>query len=185
MKVLVIGVALAIAAGVVVLAIGMPCIFGCCKPSLERSASSTLKSVAMAQQDFRSNDRDANGVQDYWRADIAGLYTVKPKGSTDAIKLIELSCAGADDRPASDIAAYAPRAPKAGYWFRAISHEGEKTPDPNRFAAMSHPVEQRPGQRNTFIVCEDGAVRKFYFPRTGGVDLYPADPDKAGWSKLD
>jgi hypothetical protein len=174
-----------LAAGAVVLALGMPCIFTCCRVSNERSAYATLRHVAMAQKDFHDNDRDANNVQDYWRTDLASLYTLKPKGSSDAIKLIELSLAGADDQPAANIAAFTVRAPKAGYWYRAIPHEGEKSPDPQRFAAMAHPSEYRKEMRQTFIVSEDNTLRKCDLQRTGGVPVFPASPDKAGWSKLD
>lgn len=141
--------------------------------------------MATAQADFRSNDRDGNGKQDYWRADIAGLYAIKPKDSPDAIKLIEVSIAGADDRPATDIAQFAQRSPKAGYWYRSVPHEGETKPDPNRFAAMTHPSEHRSGMRQTFLVSEANTLFKIDLKRTGGVGSYPADPGKAGWSKLD
>ena len=61
--------------------------------------SGGLKTIASAQADFRGNDRDGNGRQDFWRDDIAGLYTIVPVGSQEAIKLIELSVAGADEAP--------------------------------------------------------------------------------------
>jgi hypothetical protein len=185
MKAVLILVGLLLVAGAV-LALGMPCLFGpCCRVSNERNASATLKTVTSAQADFRANDRDGNKVNDFWRGDIAGLYALKPKGETEAIKLIELSMAGADDRPVTDMTAYTVRAPKAGYWYRALLHEGEKAPDPQRFAAMAHPSEHRQEMRHTYIVSEDNIVRRLDLRRTGGVPLYPADPAAAGWSKLD
>ena len=49
--------------------------------SMERNSSASLKTIVTAQADFRANDRDGNGVADYWRGDIAGLYVLKPQGS--------------------------------------------------------------------------------------------------------
>jgi type II secretory pathway pseudopilin PulG len=155
------------------------------RASNERNASFALKTITVAQADFRANDRDGNSKQDYWRGDVAGLYAIKAKGSTDAIKLIEISVALADDRPVSDMSAYGQRGPKSGYWFRAIPHEGEAQPGPDRFAAMAHPHEYRKGLRLTFVVGEGNIVHKNDLGRTGGVQVYPADPLKSGWSKLD
>jgi hypothetical protein len=41
----------------------------------ERSASAALKERAVAEADLRANDRDRNGVNDFWTADVQGLYT--------------------------------------------------------------------------------------------------------------
>lgn len=71
--------------------------------SHERNASASLKTLATAEADFRANDRDGNGRNDYWRSDVAGLFTLIPKGGTDrdAIRLIEVSITAADDRPSA------------------------------------------------------------------------------------
>jgi hypothetical protein len=153
--------------------------------SNERNASGALKTIAMAQADFRANDRDGDLKQEYWRADVAGLYAIKAKGSPDEIRLIDLSVAQADDRPISDISAYGQRGPKSGYWFRAIPHEGEAQPGPNRFAVMAHPFKYESGLRLTLIVSESNVLHKNDLGRTGGVQVYPADLLKSGWSKLD
>ena len=36
-------------------------------------------SIANAQAEFRNNDQDGNGVNDYWRRDIAGLHALPGK----------------------------------------------------------------------------------------------------------
>jgi hypothetical protein len=58
--------------------------------SNERSASAALRDLAMAEADFRSNDRDKNGVNDFWTADVARLSTlglIKPAlGRADATR---------------------------------------------------------------------------------------------------
>ena len=144
------------------------------------SAPRSLRTIASAQKDFRLNDRDADGRADYWRPDIAGLYALVPKGAEDAIKLIELSIAGADDRPVTDMTAFTPRQTKAGYWFRTLRFAGETSPDPDRFAAHAFPAE--PAGSPMYVLREDGVVwRK---PAVaGGVDVFPADPAAEGWEK--
>jgi hypothetical protein len=108
---------------------------GSCR-SGQRSAAASLKTLATAQADFRSNDRDGNGVHDFWRKDAAGLYVLAPKGG-EPIRLIEIGTALADDRIPDEALALGPRTPKGGYWFRAIRHADEKDrPDAaSRFAS--------------------------------------------------
>jgi hypothetical protein len=104
-----------------------------------------------AQSYFRENDVDGNGTKDYWRGDLAGLYTVKEA------KLIELSIGGADDRATTDIGRYIVRSPKAGYWFHALRFSDEKTPDPDRWAACAFPDGPSSGSQ-TFIVSHEGVI---------------------------
>lgn len=140
-----------------------------------------LKVLTSAQADFRSNDRDNNDVPDYWRKDVAGLYTI-----TDAkgvmIRLIELSTALADERPASDLSAIGQRAPKNGLWLRAILHEGEDPakPDRDRFAFAAIPVDPKD---YTFIVDENNTVFRAKLPPGRKLTVFPSD--LSTWSKLD
>ena len=154
--------------------------------STERNASTCLKTITSAQADFRANDRDWNHVNDFWRGDIAGLYTLKsaadPQGP--AIKLIELSVASADDRPVTDISPYAVRSAKAGYWFRAILHEDEVSADPDRFAACAFPDSPSAG-KYVFITDETNVIYRKELKKQRGIERFPLDPLKAGWSKLD
>ena len=97
-----------------------------------RGSSASLKTLASAQADFRGNDRDGNKVQDFWTRDVAGLYGLVPVGSTEMIKLIEISVAGADFAAAGTAAPgaagleevdrnrYIEAAPKAGYWYQRM-----------------------------------------------------------------
>ena len=80
--------------------------------SYERNPSTTLKTLPSAQAELRANDRDGDQGNQFWRADIAGLYALAPGGGP-AIRLIELSTAAADDRPVLSIAPDARRAPRA------------------------------------------------------------------------
>lgn len=157
-----------------------------CHPSAERSASTSLKTITSAQADFRANDRHGDGVNQFWRGDIAGLYVLRCKKDPEgpAIKLIELSVASADDRPVTDISPYAVRSAKAGYWFRALLHEDEKSPDPNRFAACAFPDSPSAGTW-TYIVDEENFIYRKELKKQRGIDTYPKDPLKEGWRRLD
>lgn len=167
----------------------------------ERNASASLKTIASAQADYRGNDRDGNGIQDYWRGDVAGLYGVLPAGSAEMTKLIEISVAGSDpasqgkgtigDLGPGQIAQgqYTVFAPKAGYLYRALRHADE---DPDaldaraRFAACAYPAVYSKATRVTFIIDEGNTIYGRDLGRPGYPDVFP-DPDtlKRDWSKLD
>jgi hypothetical protein len=167
------------------------------RTSPERNPSTSLKTIAAAQADFRANDRGGDGMNRFWRGDVAGLYTIVPKNAagrnsagpgTDAIKLIELSVASSDDRPVSDLSPYAIAAPKAGYWMRAIRHADEdpKALDPNRFAACSFPAKYSPEHRWTYILDESNAIFRADLGPGGGIDVFPSVKElDLKWTKLD
>lgn len=154
-----------------------------------RNASASLKTIVTAQLDFRSNDRDGNRVNDFWRGDIAGLYAIVPPGGsgpTDAIKLIEISIAAADDHPVVSMESHLRRAPKAGYWYRALRFKDEKKddPDPDRFAACAYPDSMSSG-RVMFIVSHRQTIYRKQITKIEPPELFPDDPEKEGWSRLD
>lgn len=105
------------------------------RASNERNASASLRTVGVAQADFRSNHRDNNRVQDFWTADVAGLYAIDntPTGTPSPvpIRLIEVSVAPADLFPrfpgilssgayGTPVSTYGPTAAKAGYGYIAL-----------------------------------------------------------------
>ena len=154
--------------------------------STERNASTSLKTIASAQADFRANDRDNDGVNQFWRGDVSGLYTAAPAGGP-AIKLIELTVASADDRPKTDILKYAILAPKAGYWYRAIRHADEdpKALDPNRFAYCAFPDSPSAG-KYIFIVDENNTIFRAVANGRRGIEVFPPPEElRTSWSKLD
>jgi prepilin-type N-terminal cleavage/methylation domain-containing protein len=120
----------------IIAAIAIPGLLSSQRASNERNASTSLKTLASAEADFRANDRDWNHVNDFWTYDLRGLYTLTsaamlgatPNTTTDpSIKLIELSVASADGDsavPATteyiDITAFAVPSAKAGYWYQAL-----------------------------------------------------------------
>ncbi len=157
--------------------------------STERSPSASLKTLASAQADFRANDRDGDGVRQFWRGDVAGLYALVHK-EQGALKLIELSVAGADDRPLTEITRYTVRSPKAGYLFRALRHADEdpKKPSPDRFAAVAFPAHYNLTDRDrfSFILDENNAILRADLGHGRGIDVYPTPEElRKTWSKLD
>lgn len=152
---------------------------------VEPSRPLSLKQLATAQADFRANDRDGNGRQDFWRGDVAGLYALIPEGEEHPLKLIELSTAAADARPLSDLNRRIRQQPMGGFWVRAIRNAGEDpaTLDPDRFAFCAYPDDPSE-HRWMFIVNERNTI--FRAPAVkGGTDVFPDDATlKATWSEL-
>jgi type II secretory pathway pseudopilin PulG len=105
----------------------------------ERNSSTSLKTLTSAEADFRANDRDWNHVNDFWTADVKGLYTMTSAavrgnagGTVDPpIKLIELSVASADADGSfftaggenMPLSSFAVPSAKAGYWFAALNSD--------------------------------------------------------------
>ncbi|HZE97014.1 MAG TPA: DUF2950 family protein [Planctomycetota bacterium] len=164
-------------------AIGPGSSHGCC----ERNASTILKTITSAQADFRANDRDGDGVPQFWRGDIAGLYTLTPLGGGPAIKLIELSLACADERPVTNLSPYGVPEAKAGYWFRALRHTDERTLDAAaRFAAEAHPARYPTSGKYTYVVDENNTVYRADLGHGRGVVVFPTESElKTRWSKFD
>jgi hypothetical protein len=174
----------------------------------ERNAALTLKTLATAEADFRSNDRDGNHVNDFWVADVSGLWRILAKGG--ALQLIELAVAVADARPAVtlDTAGALPSdaqtklqivgkaMTKAGYQFAAIEKYQDETGafvkydegkgrNLSRFGFCAYPAEYgAKGGKTTFVLTESNTL---YRKDTGGkrVEQWSANPEKDGWQRLD
>jgi type II secretory pathway pseudopilin PulG len=128
----------------VIAAIAIPGLISTQRSSYERGASTSMKTLAVAEADFRTNDRDGNGVNDFWTYDMKGLYTLtncavpgRAGGTVDPpIRLIELSLACADSdgttAPAGgecmDVTQLGVVAAKAGYWYAALLADGSLPP---------------------------------------------------------
>jgi prepilin-type N-terminal cleavage/methylation domain-containing protein len=125
----------------IIAAIAIPGLLSSQRASNERNASTSLKTLTSAEADFRSNDRDWNHVNDFWTANVAGLYTMTSaailgataNSTTDpSIKLIELSVASADTDPVTPtgggenlaLSNFAVNSAKAGYWYMALLSDG-------------------------------------------------------------
>jgi len=172
-----------------------------------------LKTLASAEADFRANDRDENGRNDFWTGDVQGLYALIPKGGKNPIKLIELSAALSDGDPRSSY--YPPLSdpphPRGGAWLAALAEDRSVTPaehyhtpaeplNRERFGFLHYPNDYIGGGRYAFIVNENNTVfRTVLKSDIRGSDRNPPgpvkDPEflhwpsddelKARWSKLD
>ena len=121
------------------------------RASNEHSASTVLHILKSAEADFRTNDRDGNGIVDFWTGDVAGLFRYG---------LIERSVAEADAHP---LVPLVPRPiPKDGYYFVAL----------DRDEPMNPPVEYR---QET-----DKKSGKVHNRSKFGFCAYPAEPGVTG-----
>jgi type II secretory pathway pseudopilin PulG len=129
-------IAVIIAVILVILAIAVPGLLSSNRASNEREAVTALKTLAAAEADFRTNDRDKNRVNDFWTADVKGLFTMTPAAELEKgdrpkhlpLELISRSVAAADADatffPAGGenlpLSPFASPAPSIGYWFLAL-----------------------------------------------------------------
>jgi len=91
----------------------------------ESNAVSALWTISTAEADFRANDRDWNGVHDFWTGDVAGLHTVTGRDGWP-IQLLGQNIAAADARPLRPAAVAA--TPYHGYYFFALDAD-DSNPD--------------------------------------------------------
>lgn len=143
-----------------IIAIAVPGFVVTSRASNDRNASSTLKTIGTAELDFRANDRDGDQIPYFWTGDVAGLYCIG-RDRASAIKLIELSAAGADSAPLSGaypvpIGSFITPGAKAGYWYWAMRSRGS-TYDVSRFSFLSYP-DSRASGRTAFILNEEMTI---------------------------
>ncbi len=134
------------AGGVLLVVIAVPLIVRSYGGSHDSYSASTLKTIATAEADFRSNDRDGNLAFDFWTADVYGLWSLVPvresetevPGDTEdaqrIIKLIEPSIAGADGLSRTGVygnltvqAGIIHGSTKGGYVYRAFGRDSSGT----------------------------------------------------------
>ena len=195
----------------IIAAIAIPGLLSSMRAANERSAATSLKTLSTAEADFRANDRDWNHVNDFWTADVAGLYTVKDQDG-NSVKLIELSVALADGAPAEAggaggklpaLAGFGASKPKAGYWFRSMETNASTQPvevlrvdtggepkmgkvhNTSMFGYCAYPAEYGVSGVRTFILSENNTI---FWKDTQGEPVleWPTDADLAAeWKKLD
>jgi len=123
----------------IIAALAIPGLIASQRSSYERNASTSLKTLAVAEADFRANDRDSNKVSDFWTGDVKSLYTLTSPtipgnagGTVDPpIRLIDLSIAAADADSATlpaggeniDVTQFGVVASKGGYWYAALTRD--------------------------------------------------------------
>jgi prepilin-type N-terminal cleavage/methylation domain-containing protein len=122
----------------IIAAIAIPGLLAAQRSSNERNASASLKTLATAEADFRSNDRDNDRAQNFWTGNVYGLFALCPSTNGSAvpttltadlmIKLVEPSLASADGNVAATVtgqvvvtASVGSLSPKASYVYRSFA----------------------------------------------------------------
>jgi prepilin-type N-terminal cleavage/methylation domain-containing protein len=158
----------------IIAAIAIPGLLSSQRASNERNASASLKTLASAEADFRGNDRDGNKIQDFWTRDVCGLYGLQPVGSSEMIKLIELSVAGSDFAWSTSAAGtlsvtglaevppttYTVVSPKAGYWYMAMLTDEAS----NAYATSTNGIQTLTGATNTEVSYNHAKFAFISFP---------------------
>ncbi|HUR39419.1 MAG TPA: DUF2950 family protein [Planctomycetota bacterium] len=156
----------------------------------ERSASQALWMLTKAEGEFRMNDRDGNGVQDFWTTDVASLY---------ALGLIPRELAEADAAPLHPLVPQP--IPYHGYYFRALQQDDSETPPAayrqvtdkksgavhnlERFGFIAYPAEGFTAGKFFRIVNENNTV---FHSLTGNPvpTAWPSDNQiRVSWSKIE
>jgi len=129
----------------------------------ERSALSSMPLLARAESEFRTNDRDGNGIRDFWTGDVAGLYR---------FGLIERSVAEADTSALTPLGSRP--VPRNGYYFKVLRMDQSETPPvvyaqdtdktsgkvhhEERFGFCAYPAEPGVTGNEVFIINENSSV---------------------------
>jgi hypothetical protein len=125
--------------------------------SNERQAATTLYALSAAEADYRANDRDANGVNDFWTADVAGLYKHG---------LIPREIAEADAAPLTPLVPQP--IPHKGYYFKALQQDDSVSP-PDAYRQETDKTSGKVHHRIRFgfvaIPAEIDKSGKYYFIR--------------------
>ena len=176
----------------------------------EGAAVQALKTIATAQADFRSNDRDNDRTQNFWTGDVRSLYWKCPsvdggkpceKPSLDqTIRLVEASTAEADGA-ALDLSDLAKKpasfpTPRNGYLFRAARFYRTTKAVPystgkdfttahknfGKYAVIAYPADYGVTGTKTFVMDESITV---WWKDTGGDPflVVPSAPGAEGWTE--
>jgi type II secretory pathway pseudopilin PulG len=185
------------AVGSVLSAIAIPGFLSSQRASNERNASTSLKTLTSAEADFRANDRDRNGVNDFWTGDVSGLYSLTIDGTE--LRLIERSIAEADTCPIRGLCW--PYVSRAGYFYSALEADDSVTDGDNtyfqdtggnrrmgdvhhqtRFGFSAYPESARYG-KYTFMVNENNTIFRVD-TKARRITRWPDDSLLKVWSNL-
>ena len=169
-------------------------LFATHRPRGETSIRGSLRTITSAQADFRANDRDGNGVNDFWTGDVQGLYAIVPKGGAQPIQLIERSVALADGNPLKGV--YAPLTDPAqplGAWFNVLIDDRSENPaerygmrNTSKFGYIAYPGDFLDHVRVAQIVNQDATFYQQFLKKeiAGSRERPPGplpDPQYSGW----
>jgi type II secretory pathway pseudopilin PulG len=155
------------------------------RASNERNASISLKTLSSAEADFRANDRDGNGVQDFWTGDVAGLYRWG---------LIERGVAEADTRPLNPLVPNP--IPFRGYYYEVLRLDNSVTPpeaygqdtdkksgkvhNVNRFGFVAYPAN--PAGTYFLMINENNSVFRAAATIARPTDWFTDNERRSYWS---
>jgi type II secretory pathway pseudopilin PulG len=179
--------AVALAIVLSVAAVAVPGLLSSQRAANEREAATMLKTLASAEADFRANDRDANGVNDFWTGDVTGLYSLKTSGRE--LRLIERGTAEADSCPIHMLCW--PYRPRSGYYYQALEADDNENGETyfqdtggnprmgdvhhlSKFGFGTYPASGR-DEKYSFIINEHNTV--FRFRGVGHITRWPHDDD--------
>lgn len=158
----------------------------------QRSATITLLTLCSAQADFRSNDRDGDGINNFWVKDIAGLHGLETAGQP--IRLIMIQTADADRTPGKGkYGAVKGDQPQDGYFFvspntclikgKPVTYDEGKGRNASRFAGVAYPAQYGRTGTLTYLTNETNTV---WSKDTGGkpIEEFPENPLNDGWVKV-
>ena len=153
------------------------------RASNERAAGAAMKTLTSAEADFRANDRDGNGVNDFWTGDVAGLYTLKN------LRLIEPELAAADGAPLLPLS----RKPESrqGYRYQALVYDNSTKGDekeyrqstvqggpaqfnPSRFGFVGYPASSYAGVFQ-YLINEGNTIFRLKIEEHGLLLEWPSD----------
>lgn len=159
--------------------------------SNERAASDVLRHLVTAEADFRLHDRDSNGINDYWTADISRLWGHG--------HLIDLDLAHADSHAINPLTPTP--IPRSGYLFVAMETDGSTLPAEeyrqdtdkksgrvhhlSKFGICAYPAGYGVTGAHTLIISEGNTIFKF---DTGGKTMLRWPPDSelpTGFEKVE
>jgi hypothetical protein len=184
---------------ILVAVLGTPMLMKSRREARYRSAMSGLKTLVAAEGDFRANDRDGNGINDFWTGDVSGLSTLRSPNDGQEIRIVFAAQARADARPILPLGS--PAEAKDEYFFQALDRDiacrnepdwvyrqdtdgsGLKVHNRSRFGFCAFPEGAR-GGRAIFIVNENGTI----FHRMDGHLHFnwPDDPElKDSYTRFD
>lgn len=158
------------------------------RTSNERNAATSLKTLSSAQADFRTNDRDANGVSDFWTGDVTELFR---RG------LIERGVAEADVNP---LVPLVPRPiPFHGYYYRALAMDNSASPPESyqqdtdrkngkvhhreRFGFVAYPAEPGVTGHYIYIINEFNSYWSCPVEGCSVPVCWPADSESMQWNR--
>lgn len=125
----------------IIAAIAIPSLLRARISANESSAVGTLRTIVTSQSTWRQNDTDRNTLNDYWVADVSGMYRVEslPVGSGVGVAVLDVAVAQADDAklpgaPAgaaipgttaisANVIALVRTAAKSGYFYQAMTKD--------------------------------------------------------------